>query len=283
MAGEYVDPWNTYPIYSRDESFEGAVKRYTHLPTPTDLINFALKGMPKVYPLTKEPITQEDVESYLTSAFTEIEMGMGMDLSPVERFHSVDYVTDMFEANWCGIRLPHFPATQVLKLSIKFSHAVTATPFLEYVVPANWVLLKLNKVNLAASTGTINVRQGGGTDAVSAIGLFSFVTGFARGNYQPNIIEVQYVSGFAPDKVPAVVADLIKTVAAIRMLSDLGPLLFPFSSTSVQIDGVSQSAGLPGPRLLEAKVQALREKRAELESAIKSHFGRSVNWSFIGA
>lgn len=283
MAGEYVDPWNTYPIYSRDESFEGAVKRYTHLPTPTDLINFALKGMPKVYPLTKEPITQEDVEGYLTSAFTEIEMGMGIDLSPVERFFTADYVSDMFEVNYAGVRLPHFPATQINKYSLKFSHAATSTPFLEYVIPPGWIALKNNKVNIAAATGTVQVRQGGGTEALSALGIFSFINGFARGSYQPQVIEIQYMSGFANDKVPAVVADLVKTVAAIRMLSDLGPLLFPFSSTSVQIDGVSQSAGLPGPRLLEAKVQALREKRAELESAIRSHFGRSINWSFIGA
>lgn len=252
-------------------------------PTPSDLINFALKGMPKIYPLTQEPITVSDVERYLTSAYTEIEMSLGIDLSPVEHYQSVDYVSDMFEQNWCGIKLTRFPATKIINMQLKFPHTQTVDPVLSYTIPASWIILKRNKLNISAAIGSVSVQQGGGSQGQGSLGIFSWITGFARGKFQPAVVEVQYQSGFENDKMPAALADLIMTVAAIRMLSDIGPLLFPFSSTNVSIDAVSQSASLPGPQFLIGKVQALSLKRKELEAAIKSLLGRSIKMAFIGA
>jgi hypothetical protein len=278
----YEELYHGYPIFTEPSGFEGSVKRYTTAPTPQDLINFGLKGLPKVYPLTNEPITLGDVERYLVSAYTEIEMAMSMDLSPVQHYQSFDYVADMFEANWGGMRLDRFPATKILHMQLKFPHTQMPVPLTAYTIPASWLVFRRNRVNLAAGIGAVSVSQGGAGQA-GTVGIFSYFAGFARGAYQPAVVEVAYQSGFDNDKMPAVVADLILTVACIRMLSDMGPVLFPFSSSSVSIDSVAQSAGLPGPGFLMNKIAALEKKRQEQEAAIKAQFGRSIKMTVIGS
>ncbi len=278
----YDENYHGYPIFSEPQGFEGSVKRFINAPTPMDLVNYSLKGLPKVYPLTGEPITSGDVERYLVSAYTEIEMAMGIDLSPVQHYQSFDYIADMFTQNWAGMKLDRFPATKIISVKLKFPHTQLASPLLSYAIPASWIIFRRNRVNVSAAIGAVTVTQGGtnGTAAGAIIGYFS---GFGRNAYQPAAIEVVYQAGFDNDKMPAVVSDLILTVASIRMLSDLGPILFPFSSTSVSIDSVSQSAGLPGPRFMLDKVNALSLKRKELEAAIKAQFGRTIKMSFIGS
>ena len=283
MTQDYIDPYHTYPINSTEDGFEGAVKRFVSQPTPTDLINYALKGLPKVFPLTGERITIEDVEHYLTSALVETEMSMNMDITQTEHFQSVDYIPDMFSANWSGVKLTRFPATQILRVALKFPHTQTNDPVIQYIIPSGWLVLRSNRMNISASFGSVIVQQGGATQGYGGLGMFSFMSGYARGTYQPAVMEIQYVSGWATDKMPAVIADLILTVAAIRMLNDLGPILFPFRSTSVSIDAVSQSAQLPGPQLLLGRIQALELKRKQLESSITAHLGKTIKMSFIGA
>ena len=280
---DYKTPYHTYPIFSAEGGFEGAQKRYVPMPTPSDLINFGLKGLPKVYPMTNEPITVEDVERYLTSALTQIEMQLNMDITPVEHFQSFDYVDGMFSSNWTGLKLERFPTFQILNMRLKFSHTQSNDPLQSYEIPAPWVALKRNRINIALNYGTLQVTRGGQGTGLNALGIFNYVYGFARGSYQPSIIEVHYVSGFPADQLPASVADLILTQASIYMLSDIGPLLFPNSSTSVSIDAVSQSAGLPGPSFLTGRIEALRMKRDELEAAIKAHFNKSIKMAFIGS
>lgn len=280
---DYKTPYHTYPIFSTEGGFEGAQKRYVSLPTPQDLINFGLKGLPKVYPMTNEPITIDDVERYLTSAMSQIEMQLGIDITPVEHFQSFDYVDGMFSNNWTGLKLSRWPATQVLNMRLKFSHTQSNDPLQSYQIPAPWIALRRNRLNIAINVGALTVTTGTQGSGVGALGIFGYIYGFARGSYQPAIIEVQYVSGFEPDKLPPMLADLILTQSAIYMLSDIGPLLFPNSSTSVSIDAVSQSAGLPGPQFLLGRIDALKQKRDELEAALKAHFNKSIKTAFIGS
>ena len=117
----------------------------------------------------------------------------------------------------------------------------------------------------------------------NAAGVFQYITGFARGAYQPCMIEVQYVSGFSSDRFPAILKDLILTVATIRMLNDLGPKLFPYQQAMVSIDGISQSATLPGASYLLQLLQGLIQKRADLTQAFTKYFGRTIKMAFIGA
>src|SRR5690606_28339741 len=126
-------------------------------------------------------------------------------------------------------------------------------------IPKPWVALRRNRVNVIAAYGAVSV-QAGDTSVATAGGIFSYITGFGRGAYQPAMIEVSYIAGFENDKLPASVWDLIVTLAALRFLTDIAAPLFPTNSVTVTIDAVSQSASLPGPQLLIQKIDALKEQ-----------------------
>ena len=59
MTQDYGTQFQTYPVYSEEMGIEGAVKRFSAMPTPKDVYDYALMGIPKIFPLTKEPIPVE--------------------------------------------------------------------------------------------------------------------------------------------------------------------------------------------------------------------------------
>src|SRR5690242_9022694 len=114
MTQDYKYNYHTYPVYAEEMSAEGAFKRFMPFPGPKEVYDFVLMGLPKVFPLTKEPITVAMVEPYLNSAITEIEMELGCNLSEVTHFHSEDYIDGMFTNNYQGMRLQRWPATEIV-------------------------------------------------------------------------------------------------------------------------------------------------------------------------
>src|SRR4051812_20771144 len=112
MSQDYGYQYNTYPVLAEEFSYEGSFKRFTSFPTPQDVYNYALMGLPKYFPLTREPITVDMVTPFLESAIGEIEMKLGCNLSEVTHFHSEDYMDGMSIKNFTGIRLQKWPCTQ---------------------------------------------------------------------------------------------------------------------------------------------------------------------------
>ncbi len=278
-----------YPIMSQDDwsntgsiSFDSASKRFTTFPQPSETLSYALMGLPKVWPLTGEPITTKDIEPFLNSAATELEMDMGMNLLPVQLDQSFDYVDGLFTSNAFGMKLQQWPATKVIQVQLRFPHTQMNTPYNTYTIPPQWVALRRNRVNVMASFGAVSV-QTNSSNAATAAGIFSYIYGFQRGAYQPAIISVQYMAGFEPDRLPFVVADLIKTWAAWRFLTDAFPGIAPITSTSVALDGISQSASLALMESISKRIEEMDKKRQKLMNAITKAFGRTIKMGFIGA
>lgn len=221
-------------------------------------------------------------ESYLVSAVTEIEMAHGCNLSAVTHYHSEDTIDGMFQNNYMGIKLPRWPATEITAMKIKFPHTNTSNTYQTYMIPPQWIYLRKNKINVVAAMGSVTVsadNQG----LVSAGGVFTYITGFARGAYQPGVIEVIYKAGFEHDRMPANVADLIKTWAALRFLTDFMPILFPNNSVSNTIDGVTQSVGINIANLLTQRIEMLEKKKMELLGSLKKQFGTTIKWTYLGS
>lgn len=299
MPQLYDSKYHLYPVFSSDLAFEGATKRFKSFPTPEDVYRSALRGLPKFFPLTNDPITIEDAADYLEVAITEIEMSLNIDLTPVDREQSFDYIDGMFESNFTGLKLQQWPATAVTSMIMKFPHTQVVNPgvtpnpdpitggtkaaaYQTYTIPAGWVALRRNRINVVAAFGAVSV-QAGDPAITTAGGLFSYITGFGRGSYQPATIEVKYTSGFDNDKLPSSVWGLIVTLASLRFLEDIAAPLFPVAGVTVGIDGVSQSASMPGPALLVQKIESLRERYQQQVAALTKGFGRTFKMSFIGA
>jgi hypothetical protein len=281
MTQDYKKPFNLYPVFTSSDGFEGAQKRYQSFPTPTDAFNRAMIGLPRVFPLTKEPITQDLIVPYLESAVTEIELSLNMCLTPTEHFQSFDYIDGMFERNFTGMNLQQWPATCITRMSLKYPHTTTPHPYQQYTIPPNWLSLYRNKLNVIAAFGAISVTTDA-SNVESGGGVFSYVTGFGRGPYQPNMIEVVYTAGWENDKLPSVVWDLIVTLTALRFLQDIAYMLFPYSSTSVTVDSVTQSASIPNA-ILAPRLAALQDQYDRKKASIMQGLGRTIKLSFIGA
>jgi len=295
----YGQTYHTYPVYTSEDglSYEGAMKRFKTMPTPEDVFRKALLGLPKKLPMTNEELIPEDAAPFLESAITEIEMSTCMNITPVDHFQSFDYIDGMFEANFFGMNLERWPTTKVNRLTLKYPHSQTITnipgvqsptangvngTYQTYSIPSGWVALRRNKINVVAAFGALTVS----TDAsaiANAGGIFSYVTGFGRGAYQPAMIECWYTAGFPPDKLPATIWDLIVTLATIRFLEDIFAVLLPYSSVNVSIDGVSQSASLNLAQMLLQRITNLKEQYDKKKAAINQNFGKTIKMCFIGA
>jgi len=297
---DYDEEWQKYPVYAQSGTTEGAFKRHMPMPGPKEVFDYALMGLPKFLPLTQERITPEgfidvdgnlssgvNIADILTSAVVELEMEMDCNISEVVHFHTEDYIADL-EQNFYGIRLQRWPAVEIVKMSLKYPHATAGDGagtvgggiYAEYTIPRSWITLRRNKLNVVASIGTISVE----TNAVTTPGgIFTYLSGFNRGNYNPSAIEIVYKAGFNSDRLPAGVSDLIKTLAAYRYLSDISAVLFPNSSVAVSIDGIAQNVSYDIQRLVDGRLEKLKEKVIELKRTFKKSFGQTVGFSFIGS
>lgn len=278
----YGKDYHTYPVYSNEMSHEGAVKKYRPMPTPTDVFNYALLGLPKILPMTREQMTPEIVEPFLESAIVDIESEMSCNISEVTHFFPVEYVDGMFTSNFTGILLNRWPATEIIKMVIKYPHTLTKDIYQSYTIPPAWIALFRNKVNVVAGVGSMNLNVQA-PSAATAGGIFSFITGFSRGAWQPAMIEITYKAGFSHDKLPANVADLIKTWASLYFLADIAPVLFPNSSVQVSVDAISQGVSYNIQQTLNKRLEDLEKKKTNLKRNFKKEFGKTIGMSFVGA
>lgn len=278
---QYTNTFQTYPRYAEEFTIEGSFKRYTNFPTPKEVYDYSLIGMPKYFILTKEPITVDHVTPFLESAVSEIEHKLNVNLSEVTHNESFDWIDGLFVNNLAGLILTNWPATSVTRFQLKYPHTMTTTPYQTFQVPPNWIYLQKNKINIVASDGSFQVFTD--NSGLSTGGLFSYLSGFNRGPWGPGSIEVTYTAGFQQDKLPLMLNDLIKTWAARRFLNDILPVMFPYNSVSSAIDGVSQSVSLAVQTLIAKRIESLDLKIKELAGSFLGYYGRTLKKSYIGA
>jgi hypothetical protein len=188
----------------------------------------------------------------------------------------------MFNNNYGGINLSRWPATKVISFQFKYQSAVINPPFATYTVPAEWIALKKNKVNLMVASGRVTPKYD--NSGLPQSGIFFGTVGIGYNSpWRPNTIEVIYQAGFDHDKLPANVALMIKLQAAKFMLIGIAPVLFPSSSVNVSIDGVSQSVGYTIPTLLQQRIDRMEKEVEELAAALKSGFGKTVKMTRFGS
>jgi hypothetical protein len=63
-------------------------------------------------------------------------------------------------------------------------------------------------------------------------------------------------------------------MAAYKLLSSVGPLLFPYNSIGISIDGTSQSVSSPGPQFLAQRLTDLQGIIEKSKDAVKSYYQR---------
>jgi hypothetical protein len=278
MPLAYTPTISQFPIWATDQAeLPAGISRYHSMVTPTEMRRSTLFGIPLKSALTQEMLSDEVIQRYIAQAVNEIELATDLYIYPVTFKEKHDYNKEVFNWSYCYIKLNHPNVLNVTKVEISYINDVQKEGFVQF---------PLEHVHLMPQEGVLQLVPAVG----STFGGF-LLTAFAGAQYQamrylgatdyPGAIRVEYKCGFEEGKIPAAVAGLIEVTAAYNILSAMGPILFPFSSISISIDGVSQGNSMPGPGFLQQRMGELDKRKQELMATVKGYFQRSLLVDFF--
>jgi len=262
-----------FPVWSTDQ--EGGVERYSSLPTPEILKSGALFGIPLRSALTNDTISDDTLQRYIDQAISDVEHELDLYINPVTFTERYDYNKEMFIHSYAYLKLNHPNVLQVEELQLTFSNdddtkIVDFPREFIHVMPQEGVLQLVPAYGTSFSGFLLSAFSGVQYHALRTMGVTDF----------PGGIRVKYTCGFEENKVPAALSGLIENIAAFKMLSILGPVIFPINSVGISIDGVSQSTGTAGPQFLQSRLKDLEKIIADQKSAVKTYYQRGllVDW-----
>lgn len=196
-----------------------------------------------------QELRPEWYEGKIADAIVKLEKTANIDIlqrqvtSEKHDYHVTDYL------NYAFARLFRQPAQRVTEV-----RAVYPTGQTIQVFPSVWVRLSVEagQFHLVPTSGSLaQVTLGGGN------GYLPFI--FGGLSYLPNLWEVDYVSGFAPDAIPRDIASAIMKMATIEVFTIMSDMVGPLgvASSSLGIDGMSQSIARQMPAF-KARVDAYK-------------------------
>lgn len=273
MAADYTDSKNGLGSVFPDGMVETGWDATEPLISPDKMVRLHLKGIPLVSKL-KNPLTgkpdvwqPDDLKEHILEAVSIAELEGGFDIFPRQYKERHAYDQKAMEAfGYFTVR--HRPASSVEELAVTSSDGVNV-----WTVPNAWIesgYLHQGQVNMmpfavAAQSG-VTVPVTGPVGMGLLPGLFKF-------SWVPALWQITYTAGFKDGKVPRIVNQLIGVVAAMEVLSAIAPTYAQSNSTSLSLDGLSQSISGPGQDIWETRLKQLGEKRKWLIKKLQRQLG----------
>ena len=266
------------PMGSQVDS-SGAFSRVESMLTPEMMRSRFLFGIP-MWSFLPDPIsgkrqeyTSDMQKDAITRAINRLELHGGFSIQPVQKTKRLPF--DRLEyQNFGYFQLPDKPITSVISLMVKPAADLGAV----YVVNPAWIdpgQFQRGQVTIipyqpatamAYSPAGIMPVGGGGSVFLATLGQCSWV---------PSMWEVTYICGFDEGRVPVVINELIGTMVAINILSELGATNRR-GNYSVGMDGASQSVSTGGPNVYSDRIKQLLEDKAILLNKLRKKFGFSL-------
>lgn len=233
---------------------EGTPTRYLPVPTPQTLRDGPLFGIPLQSFLTGQAVSDDALQRYITESISEIEHTLDLYITPVEFLENCDYNAHLMFWSFGYVKMAHGPILDVLSYKLTFNNGYGNNALID--VPLEFVFVQPQEqtVQLVPATGT--TIAGFVTTLYSGVG-FSALNAGGITNW-PGALQIKYRCGFPDGKLPAVLSALIENMAAFKMLSVMGPILFPHNGVSISIDGTSQSTSTLGPAFLQNRLKDLQ-------------------------
>ena len=260
-----------FPVWALDgEDTTNTFERYKPLPTVEDMKQRSLFGIPLTSQLTGQTVSDDTITYYIDAAVSQIEHELDLYITPITFNEKHDYNRKDFSWTYNYMKLNHPNIISVEKLELTFSNnqdtglIVYPNEFV-HVMPQEGVIQLVPAFGTSMSGFQVSAFSGAQYGALMALGTGLF----------PGGIRVQYTCGFEKDKIPAAIVDLIELMAAYKLLSAVGPLLFPYNSIGISIDGTSQSVSSPGPQFLVQRLKDLDQMIEKNKAAIKGYYQRS--------
>lgn len=264
-----------FPIWAKDgQDSTSKFERFKSMPTFTDLKSRALFGIPLTSALTGETLADETITHYIDVAVSELEHELDLYITPVTFEEKHDYSKHEFTWSYNYLKLNHPNVINIQEVELTFSNTDDVVGFVQFPVEHVHLMPQEGVIQLVPAFGTslsgflLSAFSGTQFHALRAIGLHNF----------PGGVRVKYTAGFEEDMIPAAVADLIENIGAYKLLTFIGPLIFPHTSVGVSMDGVSQSVGTAGPQFLASRIKDLESIIEKQKETVKGYYQK--RWSF---
>jgi hypothetical protein len=242
--------------------------------TPEQLRARHLFGIPLVSqlpnPITKQVdvMTDELLKDIIVSAVEDVETKARIHIMPVAMERRLPLDRQEFQ-NFAFFRLPDRPIVSIERLAIASSDDVNFFNFpLEWVEVGQLHRGQINILPLSPATTTAAFASLSGSPGF-------LLTQLAGIHWIPSYFTAKYTAGFKDGEIPRVVNDLIGVTAAISVLGMLSAT-YVRNSTSLSIDGMSQSISGPGPDTFLKQMQNLEDRRAKLVKNVRALFGTGI-------
>lgn len=255
-----------FPSWSIDQN---GADRYMSIPTAADMKRRSLFGIPLTSRLTGATVQDETLDDYIKQSISEIEHELDLYITPTQFAERHDYSGEMQAFSFGYLKLHHAPILNVNKFQLTFNNGVAGG------VPL--VDMPLEFIHVQPQDGTIQLVPAAGVSVSGFIASVYSGLGFHAFNSQsisnwPGAVYVEYTAGFPNGQVPALLAGLIESLAAYKFLSIMGPILFPYSSVGISIDGTSQSVGTSGPGFLAQRLSELEKIINQQKEAARGYY-----------
>lgn len=264
-------------VYPETSVGGAAWKRTEPLITPQQLRRRMLLGIPLVSfmkdPITGKPIvvTDDDLQDFIVRAVAMAETETGATIFPEQFNEKQPFDRNEYES-FGFFKLMKRPVSSVEEFAVTPANNIDV-----FSVPLDWVetsYLVRGQLNivpltiaLTAGGGVVNSQGGGGAVFLSILGNKPWVPAFWR---------IKYTAGYPDGAIPIIVNELIGSIAAMDVLSQLAATYARSSSASLSVDGLSQSVSTPGPQIYVQRCQELAETRKKLVKKIKTMVGLNI-------
>jgi hypothetical protein len=276
MSQAPFDPQATRPSFppsgTDGHDIEPGFKRYMPLPTVQDIKDNQLFGIPLQSALTKQKLSDTTIQKAIVKVISELEHELKLYISPVTiKRERHNYHWNEFYYAFGYLQLLQRPVLEVQKLEVSIPSSNDPENLVEW--PTQW----LKTYN---DHGTIQLvpMSGSGSLVVTQVSNgASFPIRYFNADNYPQFWAVTYRAGFENDKVPAAIVELVEICTAIKILGLIGPVLFPYNSYSINMDGLGQAVSTPGPQWFAGRLQELEKRRDELKDAVRSYY--ELKWA----
>jgi hypothetical protein len=244
--------------------------------TPQKLRDVHLFGIPLVSairdPLTNRPAIMVDdlLKTFINEAVGLVELEAKFEVFPRQRVEKAAFDRAAYD-NFGFMQLRHRPVSSLESMTVTPSNEMSV-----FQIPLEWIdtgLLTFGQ--LALIPLTIAVKSGTVMPLTSSPGGAVFLSIFGNKPWIPMFWELRYTSGFPDGTIPKTVNQLIGVVAAMEVLSVLATTYSRSNSTSLGIDGLSQSISTPGAEIYRQRLSELADKRKWLSSRLQARFNTS--------
>ena len=268
---------NQFPVWTTDPNVSTpGFNRYSPLPTPTDMRNRSLFGLPLKSFLTGQTVDDTALQSYIDQAVSQLEHTLDIYVTPTQFEEKHDFVREMFAYSFAYFKLNHPNVISVEAVKISFNNDTNIPAVISFPLEHVHVMPEEGVIQLVPAFGTS--LSGFLLSAFSGVQYHAFQA--AMLNTWPGAVRISYTCGWNEGKIPSAVSGLIERMAAYKFLSVMGPILFPVNSTSIGIDGTSQSVGTQGVAHFRQRMDELDKMINQELDAIKGYYQRKylVDW-----